>query len=133
MTNHSYEHHIIRVGLAITFLWIGVLIFQDPVGWGGFVLPWVRDWLPSPIEQVMLGVAVFDTAVGGLLLVGVWVWAASMLATMHLAGVLVVSGIDSITVRDIGLLAAAIALAVATWPEKWKLKKRQPSFSSPMH
>jgi hypothetical protein len=27
--------HILRVGLAITFLWIGVLIFKNPESWGG--------------------------------------------------------------------------------------------------
>ncbi|MBI2039228.1 MAG: hypothetical protein HYT22_03050 [Candidatus Niyogibacteria bacterium] len=123
MANQSYGFHIVRVGLGITFLWVGVLIFQDPVGWGGFVLPWVRDLLPVPVEQAMLGTAVFDIAVGGLLLVGVWVWWAAILATIHLASVLTVAGIDPITVRDIGLLAASFALAVATWPEKWKMKK----------
>ncbi|MBI1957281.1 MAG: DoxX family membrane protein [Candidatus Niyogibacteria bacterium] len=132
MTNQSYGFHIVRVGLGITFLWVGVLIFQDPAGWGGFVLPWVRDLLPVPVEQAMLGTAVFDIAVGGLLLVGVWVWWAAILATIHLASVLTVAGIDLITVRDIGLLAASFALAVATWPEKYSLKKRPP-FSPPMH
>lgn len=126
MTNQSYGYHIIRVGLAITFLWIGVLIFQDPVGWGGYLQSWAQNLLLVPVAQAMLGVAVFDIVVGGFLLVGVGVWAASVLATIHLASVLIVSGIDPITVRDIGLLAAAIALAVATWPERWKLKKQTP-------
>ena len=130
--NHSYAFHIIRVGLATTFLWIGVIIFRDPAGWGGFLAPWAQDLLSVPPADFMLGVAVFDIVVGGLLLVGVWIWIASLLAALHLAGVLLVSGIDAVTVRDIGLLAAALALAIETWPEKWRIKK-QPSFSPSTH
>ena len=120
MNNQSYGYHIIRVGLAITFLWIGVLIFQDPVGWGGYLMPWAQKLLLVPPAQTMLGVAVFDIVIGGLLLVDVWTWAASLLAAIHLFGVLAVVGIDPITVRDVGLAAAAVALAVATWPERFR-------------
>ena len=123
MTNQSYGYHIVRVGLAITFLWVGVLIFQDPVGWGSFIMPWAQKFLIASPAQTMIITAIFDIVVGGLLLVGVWVWAASVLAAVHLAIVLAVAGIDPITVRDIGLLAASVTLAVATWPARFKFLK----------
>ena len=125
MINQSYGYHIVRVGLAITFLWVGVLIFQDPAGWGGFILPWAQKFLVASPAQIMIGTAIFDIAVGGVLLVGagIWIWAAALLAAVHLAIVLAVAGIDPITVRDIGLLAASLALAVATWPARFKFLK----------
>ncbi len=102
--------HILRVGLGITFLWIGVLIFRDPQFWGGFLQPWVVDLLPVPVESAMIGTAVLDFVMGLLLLVDVLTWLAALLATLHLAIVLITVGIDVVTVRDIGLLAGALAI-----------------------
>jgi len=113
-------YHIIRVGLGITFLWIGVLIFRDPEAWGGYLLPWAAGILPIPLTQAMLGTALLDVVIGFLLLVDFYTWLAAGLAALHLAIVLAVSGITDITVRDIGLLAAALALLIESLPEKYK-------------
>src|SRR3989344_3145261 len=110
--------HILRVGLAITFLWIGVLILKQPEAWGGYLQPWVAGLLPIPIERAMIGTAVFDILVGIMLLVDWLPWLAAILAGGHLLIVLAVSGITDITVRDIGLLAGAIAILADSWPKK---------------
>ena len=116
--------HILRVGLAITFLWIGILILKDPVGWGGYVQPWVANLLPISLKGVMIGTALFDIIVGIFLLIDYFTWAAALLAAFHLIIVLTVSGIDVVTVRDIGLFTAALALAISAWPENFRLWKR---------
>lgn len=104
--------------MAITFLWIGLLILRDPMGWGtGFIKPWAAGLLPVPMDQAMVGTAILDLVIGVLLLVDVYVWLAALVAAAHLVIVLTVSGIDDITVRDIALLAAAISLAVTAWPK----------------
>ncbi len=113
-------YHILRIGMAITFLWIGVLIFKEPESWGGFVQPWVVKLLPVPLREAMIGTAVLDFILGLLMLLDVWVWLAAAIASAHLIMVLTVSGIDSITVRDIGLLAATLALVAATVPDKFR-------------
>lgn len=102
--------HILRVGLAITFLWIGILILKDPQAWGGYIAPWVADLLPMPVEQAMMGTAVLDIVVGIFLLVGSFIWIASGVAALHLISVIIVSGINEATVRDIAILAGALAL-----------------------
>lgn len=109
--------HILRVGVAITFLWIGILILRDPEAWGLYIQPWAEGLLPLPLKEIMIGTALFDIVIGALLLIGVLTWLAALIGALHLALVLAVSGINPITVRDIGLLAAAIALAVNDWPE----------------
>jgi len=121
----SSSFHILRVGLAITFLWIGILIFKTPEAWGGYLQPWAAGLLPIPIKTAMIGTAIFDIVVGIFLLIDYFTWAAALLAVFHLAIVLTVSGIDAVTVRDIGLLAAALALAIHAWPKNfgfWKHK-----------
>lgn len=108
--------HIARVGLAITFLWIGVLIIRQPEAWGGYLQPWAAGLLPLPLEQAMWGTAFLDIAIGVLLLIDWKTWLAAFLAAVHLVIVLAVSGITDITVRDIGLLAAASAVLVEVLP-----------------
>src|SRR3989338_5736519 len=102
--------HLLRVGLSITFLWIGVLIFKNPESWGGYLQPWAYGLLPIPIEQAMIGTAILDIAIGALLLVDIFTWLAALVGALHLVIVLTVSGITDITVRDIGLLVGLLAL-----------------------
>lgn len=68
----------------------------------------------------MIGTAVFDLIVGFLLLVNVWPWIVSLLAAFHLAVVMIVGGINAVTVRDIGLCAGALALFIEAVPAEWQ-------------
>ena len=113
------SYHILRIGMAITFIWVGVLILKDPAGWGGLISPWAEKLLPGPIEQVMLSTAILDIVVGAMLLLDFWVWIAGFLASIHLAIVLVTTGINAITVRDIGLLTGGLALMASSIPPHW--------------
>lgn len=114
--------HFLRVGLAITFLWIGVLIFKNPEAWGGYLQPWAAGLLPIPIKEAMIGTAVLDVAIGALLLVDIFAWLAALVGALHLMIVLTVSGITEITVRDIGLLVGALALMMDALPQ-WVLRR----------
>ncbi len=109
--------HILRVGLAITFLWIGILILKSPESWGGYLKPWAAGLLPIPLSQAMIGTAILDIIIGFLLLIDFWGWIAALLGAIHLIIVLLVSGITDITVRDIGLLAALLAIMIDSLPQ----------------
>ena len=121
--------HILRVGLAITFLWIGILILKAPEAWGGYIQPWALKLLPVPIKEIMLGTAVLDVVIGILLLVDSYVWVAALLGTLHLIMVISASGVTEIIIRDIGLLAATTALFADSVPqnilEKIKFKRKE--------
>lgn len=114
---------ILRVALGITFLWIGILIVQDPEAWGGYIQPWAANLLPLPIKEMMLGTGALDIVIGFLLVTNILTWLAAAVGAIHLVIVLVTSGINSITVRDIGLLGASIAVSLATWPKNLIFKK----------
>ena len=118
--------HILRVGLAITFLWIGILIFKQPEAWGGYLQPWAAGLLPVPIGEAMIGTAILDIAIGVLLLFDSFVWLAALIGAVHLVSVLIVSGITDITVRDMGILAATIALMADSLPKNLIDKIKSP-------
>lgn len=114
--------HILRVGLAITFLWIGFLIFKSPEAWGAFLRPWAAGLLPIPLSQAMIGTAILDIGIGALLLTDTLTWLAALAGAGHLIVVLTVSGITEITVRDIGLFAGLTAVLIDSLPQ-WVLNK----------
>jgi uncharacterized membrane protein YphA (DoxX/SURF4 family) len=109
--------HILRVGTAITFLWIGILILKEPDAWGGFILPWVEKLLPISIHDTMISTAILDLIIGALLLFDTLVWIAAFLGAGHMLIVLTVSGINEVTVRDIAILAGSIALFADSLPQ----------------
>lgn len=117
---------ILRIGLGVTFVWIGYFILQDPVGWAGFIKPWARDLLIFPPEKVMQINAIYDIAVG-LLLIGAYkkwmVFWGGILAALHMAAVLTTAGVDPITVRDIAILAGALTLVV--WARVPSMEQRK--------
>lgn len=112
--------HILRVGLAITFLWVGVLIFRSPEGWGSFLQPWAAALLPLPLRTAMIGTAILDIIIGLLFLVDMGVWLGAVVGGVHLIIVLTTTGITDVTVRDIGLLSAVAALFFDTLPSSLK-------------
>ena len=108
--------HILRVGMAITFLWIGILIFKEPEAWEGYLQPWAVNLLPFSLKTAMLGTAILDILIGFFLLIDYLTWPAALIGSFHLIIVLIVSGINAITIRDIGLLAATLSLSVSSLP-----------------
>lgn len=117
---------ILRIGLGVTFVWIGFFILQDPIGWAGFIKPWARELLIFPPEKVMQMNAVYDIVVG-LLLIGAYkkwmVFTGGILAALHMATVLITAGVDPVTVRDIAILAGALTLIV--WARMSRMEPRK--------
>jgi uncharacterized membrane protein YphA (DoxX/SURF4 family) len=114
-------YHILRVGLGITFFWIGILIFKDPEGWGAMIQPWALDLLPAPVKTVMLSTAAMDMVIGFFLLIDVWTWLFALVGAIHMVVVLTTTGINAITVRDIGILSGLLAVTVSKLPDAvWK-------------
>lgn len=100
----------------MTFLWIGLLILKDPIAWGGYIGAWLLPYLPTSVREVMITTAFFDLVVGLWLLLDYKIWIPASLGTLHLATVIIVSGINAITVRDIGIFSACLALTFETAP-----------------
>ena len=80
--------------------------------------PWATGLLPIPLAQAMIGTAVLDIAIGAFLLFDFLPWLAAFVGVIHLVIVLIVSGITDITVRDIGLLVAMVALMIDSLPQE---------------
>lgn len=111
----SLSRFLLRTGLGIVFLWIGLDIFRHPDTWIGFAPAQGAFGLGQ--QGLLKAGGVFDVAVGVSLLLGTFPRATALLAALHIAGVLFTQGINAILIRDVGLLGAALGLFF------WKTKR----------
>ncbi len=99
---------ILRIGLGLTLLYASLHMFFDPVSWIGFVPRWIGQIVDA---QTFLTIhSAFELLLAILLLFGIFLSAASLVAFLDFASILVFYGVDDITFRDFGLALAALTL-----------------------
>lgn len=101
---------VLRAGLAVVFLWFGLDKFVHTGYWAMWV-PAGLDLLAT--ETGLYAVGLLEVALGGLLLAGVRVREAALVASVNLAAIVVLSGVEPV-VRDVGLLGATLYLVLST-------------------
>lgn len=109
---HKNAKLALRIGLGLTFIFIGILIFFDPQQWLKLLSPWV---LKIPVNTLLIGlfiISIFDILVGIMFLFNLWPIFTGILASVHLIFVLIVTGFNLVTIRDIGLLGAILAYTI---------------------
>jgi len=116
---YGISHLFLRLGLGLTFLYVGVEMLRVPDNWLGY-LPQNLPLNLTPGSALQL-VAIFNLGLSALFLSGNLTRFAAFLATLHLATVLVMHGLDSTLFRNIGLLGATIAMTL--WPQRRHYKK----------
>ena len=109
---------ILRIGLGITFLLIGISIWKNPEIWGSFMRPWAQDLLLLPLATTMKVTAILDIVIGVFLILNIFTWAFAFLGALHLLIVIITVGFNDISFRDFGLLAASIVLSIETIPKQ---------------
>lgn len=99
---------ILKVAVGVTFVWIGVMITVEPGVWEAFFPEFITSLEYS--QELMFAFGVFDFLLGLFLIIDRFTPVVSLLASVHLLGILIFYGIDSITIRDVGLLGATICI-----------------------
>ena len=120
----SYAPILVRWGISIVFLWIGIDIWLNTDYW--------MAWLPGYVSQfiepttLMLFTGAFDFVFGLLLLLGLFTRISALFMALHLIGVIMTIGYNDIAVRDFGLLLATIGIFFHG-PDTWCLDKKYKS------
>jgi len=111
---------LLRTGLAVTFLWVGVLILNDTTTWAHPILPWAKRFLTigGSIKPVMQLMGALDLLIGLALVLNVGTWVAALVGAVMLLAVLIVTGASGMIATNVGLLGAALAVFLLTAPEK---------------
>lgn len=104
--NTSRAHLLLRLGLAFGFLYAATSSLMAPENWIGFI----PGWVPAP-ELALKAHAIFEIILALWLLWGKRIQWAAYLSALSMFAILITTGIDEVTFRDVGLMFAASALA----------------------
>ena len=123
---------ILRLGLGLTFVWVGIDMFRHPEAWVGFVPTTIPLGLSR--QATLQLSALFDIAIGLLFLTNNFARITALVASLHLVGIIAIHGLDAVIVRDVGLLGASLALLFwphhrrRHWLTRLLSRKRKPSY-----
>ncbi len=118
---------LLRASLGFVFLWFGI----DKLIHTSYWFMWVPKYISSSIESsigqggfysIVMGMGVFEAAIGAALIGGVYVRTASLLASAFLALTVVSLGVVPV-LRDVGLLGMSVYLYLLPDSNERKISK----------
>ncbi|MDB5254742.1 MAG: hypothetical protein JWL92_118 [Candidatus Nomurabacteria bacterium] len=105
-----YSPTILRIGLALVFLWFGTSQIIDPVAWFGFVPESAATLTGLTIANLVFLNGLFEIVFGTALLFGLFTRLSAFLLFVHILDIALIVGLDSIGIRDLGLSVATFAV-----------------------
>lgn len=112
---------IARYALAVVFIAFGIMQLLSPEQWYGYLPSFTSSIGLSDATLILLN-GLLDLAIGILLAAGIFTRIVAIIATAHLAGIILTLGFNDVAVRDAGLLILAAAIAL-NGPDRWCLRK----------
>lgn len=102
---------VLRLGLAFIFVYAGLASFLNPVEWAGYLPPFVSTIISATVIVQIMGLV--EIALAAWLVSGKYLFYAAIASTVLLAGITAANlNLLIITFRDVGLVAAALALVL---------------------
>lgn len=104
-----YAPAVLRIGLALVFLWFGFNQIFDGQSWLGYLPSFAYSLPVKPITFIFLN-GLFEVLFGSMLIVGIYTRLSSGLLSLHLLGIILSLGYNEIAVRDVGLFFAGLSV-----------------------
>ena len=121
----KYAPAVVRIGLALVFLWFGVSQLVAPESFLGYVPSWIYSnsvgmqhahslqllhGVSGLAHWLIMGNGIFETVFGLLLLAGFFVRLSALLLFLHLVVIAFSLGYNDAAVRDVGLAVATFSV-----------------------
>lgn len=103
---------VLRLGGGSVFLWFGIDKWIHPESWFGYIPNWFWPLSPVGAEETLIILGILEFLIGAMLIMGKYVREAAILAVVQLFAILVVTGANEVTVRDVGLMGIYLALII---------------------
>ncbi|MCF7865435.1 MAG: DoxX family protein [Candidatus Pacebacteria bacterium] len=101
---------ILRIGLALVFLWFGVNQIVNPTAWVAYIPDWVVSLSSLSAETIVYLNAAFEIFFGVALFLGFFTRFVSFFLMLHIFEITYTVGFDATGVRDFGLSVAALVV-----------------------
>ena len=115
--NRLKPEFVLRLSLALMYLYSGWSLIASPKSWTQFVPFWLKENLAQisfPVTAFVQVPGVVEIIVALIFVIWFlprrWVRYAAFLSALEMALILIFAGIDLTTFRDIGLLGASLAV-----------------------
>ena len=106
----EYSPGILRISMALVFLWFSINQLISPGDWIGFLPEFLGNYSNPEIFIYMN--AVFEIILGTLLILGFFIRISALLLGLHLIGISITLGYSAIAIRDIGLAIATLCVSM---------------------
>lgn len=110
---------VLRIGMALVFLWFGIAQVTAPQDWTDYIPSWVPGAATGATTHVLINGGI-EIIMAVMLLVGVFVRPVAALAALHMLVITIVVGYNAVGVRDAGLFFGILAVALSE-PDRWTL------------
>lgn len=106
----NFSPIVLRVGIALVFLWFGWSQIHDAKQWVGFVPQWVSDISSLSLATIVYLNGVFEILFGSALLLGFFTRFVAFFLALHMIDITYIIGLDAVGVREAGLAVAAVVV-----------------------
>lgn len=103
---------LLRIGLGFVFFWFGLDKLIHPGNWVVYITPFLSSIIFFDITLFLFMLGTIEIIFGILLWAGWKLRIVSLLISIHLFLIIIFTGFNEITIRDIGLLSIALALFI---------------------
>lgn len=103
---------VLRLGLAMVFVWFGLNQLLHPIDWLGFIPSWATSLSGLSTNTLVFINGLFEVAMAILLAVGIQIRVVAWLLAAHMLLIVTDVGLNQIGIRDVGLLAGLISVAL---------------------
>jgi uncharacterized membrane protein len=109
MESNKLASLLLRLGIAFSLIYVGIVSFVNPSSWIGFIPSFLQG------STLLIVFSVYEIALGLWLLWGKKIFYASVLTALTMFFIVIFNlGAFDIVFRDLTIMLAAIALAVLT-------------------
>lgn len=100
---------VLRIGLALVFLWFGFSQIVDTASWTAYVPDYAMSLSHLSVTTIVHLNGIFEIIFGTLLLLGLFTRFAALLLALHMIDITIIVGLDQTGVRDFAITIATIA------------------------
>ncbi len=106
----KYAPVILRLGLAMVFLWFGITQLQNQAMWIGFIPTWIISMSGLTATTIVILNGMFEVMMAVLLAFGIQIRIVSFLLSIHLLTIIGDVGLSAVGIRDVGLFFALLSI-----------------------
>lgn len=110
MRREEWGIMILRLGLAVLFLWFGFSQLLDGLNWVSWVPEWAVNLFSIPPAMIVLLNGAFEVVAGALLAFNILTRWVALALGLHLVVIVFDIGLTAIGFRDFAIMMATFAL-----------------------